>query len=234
MRYILSEKILEKFPTASLAIIAVRGIDNSNSNQEILGMLRFIEEEIRIKFQNTILSEHPRIKMWREAYSAFGSKPSKYICSVEAMIKRILKGGSIPDINSIVNLYNYISLKCLISAGGDDADRIEGDVALTLANGDEKFLEIGKTEAEHPDKGEAIFKDAKDVLGRKWNWRQSDKTKITKESRNINLQIEGVHPVAKKEIMEAGSELAALLDKFFNAKSKIYFLDKGNALAEIE
>lgn len=234
MRYILSKEILEKFPTTSLAIIPARGIDNSEDNPEILALLRDAEEETRKKFQNMVLSEHPRIKMWREVYSAFGSKPSKYNCSIEAMARRIMKKESLPDINSIVNLYNYISIKRMISVGGDDADKIDGDVVLTLANGNEMFREIGKTGAEHPDKGEAIFRDSKDVLGRRWNWRQSDKTKIGKESRNVNLQIEGVYPVSRKEIAEAGRELTELLQKFFEINTSIYFMDKDSAFAHLK
>ncbi|MBI2661301.1 hypothetical protein HYX09_03470, partial [Candidatus Woesearchaeota archaeon] len=132
-----------------------------------------------------------------------------------------------------VNLYNYLSLNHLISAGGDDADKVNGDVVLALADGNEKFLEIGKADMENPDKGEAIFKDDNDVLGRRWNWRQAEKTKITVQSRNINLQIEGVSPITKKEIMEASEELITFLKKFFNTKPSLYFLDKESAFAEI-
>ena len=233
MRYILTKEILEKFPSTCLGIIAVREIDNSKSNHEILNLLGEAQLSIRNQFQNIKLSEHPRIKCWREVYSAFGAKPSKYSCSIEAMIKRILEGEKVPDINNIVNLYNYISLKNLISVGGDDADKIEGDVILTMAKGDERFREIGQEEIKNPNLGEVIFKDDNDVLGRRWNWRQSEKTKITKQSTNINLQIEGVYPVARNEIEEASRELMNLIQKFFDVKSKFYFIDDENNSVEI-
>ena len=80
MGYSLSNEILEKFPSACLGIIAVREIDNSKSNHEILNLLGEAQLSIRNQFQNIKLSEHPRIKCWREVYSAFGAKPSKYSC----------------------------------------------------------------------------------------------------------------------------------------------------------
>ena len=233
MKYLLSKEILEKFPTTCLGIIAVRGIDNSNSNKNILNLLREAEIKIKNKFQITKPSEHPRIKCWREVYSAFGAKPSKYNCSIEAMIKRILEGDKVPDINDIVNLYNYISLKNLISVGGDDADKIEGHVILTLAKGDEKFKEIGQEGIKNPNIGEVIFKDNNDVLGRRWNWRQSEKTKIIKQSKNINLQIEGLSPITKQDIEAACKELMDSIGKFFNVKSNFYFIDKCNREALI-
>src|SRR3989338_1837843 len=108
MRYTLSNEILEKFPTACLGIVDVRDIDNSNTNNEILKLLNEAHLTVRSNFQNLKISEHPRIRCWREVYSAFGSKPKKYSCSIEAMVKRILENGRIPDINDLVNLYNYM------------------------------------------------------------------------------------------------------------------------------
>lgn len=227
-KYIISRELLEKFPTTCLGIIPVRKIDNAKSTAGILRHLRNAESKIKNKFQNIKLSVHPRIKCWRGVYSAFGAKPSKYNCSIEAMIKRILEGDEVPDINDIVNLYNYVSLKNLISVGGDDADKIEGNVTLTLAKGDERFREIGQDEIKNPNAGEAIFKDGNDVLGRRWNWRQSEKTKITKDSKNINLQIEAVHPVTRKDIETAGNELIGLIQNFFNVEPVLSCIDKEN------
>ncbi len=233
MKYTLSKEILEKFPTTCLGIIAVRNIDNSNSSEQILKLLRQAENTIKNQFQNMKPSEHPRIRCWREVYSAFGAKPSKYNCSIEAMVKRILEGGKIPDINDLVNLYNYASLKYLISVGGDDADKIDGDVLLSIAEGGEKFIEIGQGETKNPNAGEVIFKDANDVLGRRWNWRQSEKTKITKNTMNANIQVEGIYPITKKDIEEASGELMKLIEEFFGVKPKFYYLDKENPSAVV-
>ncbi|MBI2661529.1 hypothetical protein HYX09_04685, partial [Candidatus Woesearchaeota archaeon] len=62
MKYILSKEILGEFPTICLGIIAVRGIDNSKNNPEILALLRSAESEIRQAFSGITLSEHPMIK----------------------------------------------------------------------------------------------------------------------------------------------------------------------------
>jgi len=233
MRYIISKEILEKFPTTCLGIIAVRNIDNSDSNMQILKILRQAESLIKNQFQNINPSEHPRIKCWREVYSAFGAKPSKYNCSIEAMAKRILEGSNVPDINDIVNLYNCISLKHLISVGGDDDDKIEGHVTLTLAKGDEKFREIGQDEIKNPAYGEVIFKDDIDILGRRWNWRQSEKTKITKNSINVNLQVEGVYPITRKDIEQASNELMKLIQEFFDVIPMFYYIDRENPSVSI-
>jgi len=233
MKYILSKEVLEKFPSTILCIVPLRGIDNTAQNREIVELLRSAEEKIRADFEKAEVSEHPRIKCWRQAFSAFGAKPKKYHCSIEAMVKRITSEEVIPRINNLVNLYNYISLKYLVSVGGDDADKIDGNVSLALAKGNEPFQEMGSKETTHPHEGEAIFVDEKETLCRRWNWHQCEKTKITEHTKNVNLQIEGIAPVEKKEIEEAAQEMQELLKKYFNKETKTYFLDKENPSLEL-
>ncbi len=233
MKYILSKEVLEKFPSTTLCIIPVRGIDNTALNREIVELQRDAEKKTRAEFGKTAISEHPRIKCWRQAFSAFGAKPKKYHCSIEAMVKRIMEEEGIPSINNLVNLYNYISLKHLVSVGGDDADKIDGNVTLALAKGNEPFQEMGTTETTHPHEGEAIFRDEKEVLCRRWNWHQCEKTKITEQTKNVNLQFEGIAPVGKKEIEEAAEETQKLLKKHFNKETKTYFINKENPSLEL-
>ena len=233
MNYILTPEILENFPMTTIGIIPLRNIDNTNYNKEILELLRSEEEKQRKEFLGKTISEHPKIKIWREAFSTFGAKPKKYHCSIEAMLKRIAENEQIPDINPIVNLYNYTSLKYLISIGGDDADKIGGNIYLTLAKGNEPFQELGSKEATNPHEGEAIFKDDKEVLCRRWNWHQCEKTKITEQSKNTNLQIESISHDGKQEITETINELMHLLKKHFKAEPKLYFINKESPSAKI-
>jgi len=50
-------------------------------------------------------------------------------------MKRVLKGNEIWQINKVVDLYNYISLKYLTPIGGEDLDKIKGDIYLNFAEG---------------------------------------------------------------------------------------------------
>ena len=57
--------------------------------------------------------------------------------------ERIIAGKEIPRINTLVDLYNYFSIRNIIPIGGEDLDQLCGDVKLTLANGSESFRAIG-------------------------------------------------------------------------------------------
>jgi len=233
MKFTISKKILEKYPKLNIGIVAAKGIDNKGKNKEIDSLLKEAENFIRLNFVPEQLSKHEMISPWRTSYSEFGSKPSKYHSSIEALMRRILKGNSIPLINKLVNLYNYLSLKHLIPMGSDDLDKVDGDISLTFAEGSERFKPLGSPDiTENPDKNEIVYKDSSKILCRKWNWRDCDDTKITEDSKNLIIYVEGLPPVTKKKLISVCKELADLIKTFCKGEAKYYILNKANNSAE--
>jgi DNA/RNA-binding domain of Phe-tRNA-synthetase-like protein len=53
----------------------------------------------------------------------------------EALLERVARADPLPAIN----LYNAISVANALPLGGEDLDRVHGDVILTPATGDEDF-----------------------------------------------------------------------------------------------
>ncbi len=55
---------------------------------------------------------------WDEAFSAFGAKAKRTPCSAQALRKRVLKEGSLPAIDPVVDIYNAISIRYAVPVGG--------------------------------------------------------------------------------------------------------------------
>jgi len=142
------------------------------------------------------------------------------------MLRTILGGGSIPLINPVVDVYNAISLKHCIPIGGDDIDRVTGDIRLAIATGDERFVPLNGTEAVSPKPGEVIYRDATDVLCRRWNWRECDKSKLTESTTNLCLVIEGLPPVVADAVRRISEELAALIGEQLGGAAAIHLVDQ--------
>ena len=125
----------------------------------------------------------PVIQSWRKAYTRFGGS-SSYRSSIEALAKRALKGDVLPEINPLVDCYNLTSLKYMMPVGGEDLQHVIGDVQLACAAGSERFTPLGSDVPEFPCKGEVVWVDeSKEVLCRRWNWRESNKTKLTESTK---------------------------------------------------
>ena len=226
MKLIIDDKIFELFPEVMLALIVLEGADNLGHPEEIKEKICQEEDFCRQMFKDMKLPDHPNIKCWRQAYTKFGAG-SKYRSSVEALTKRVVKGGKIPVINKLVDLYNLISLKYLVPVGGEDLREIKGDIYLTLATGEERFIELGTCDNDPPQKNEVVYKDDNnEVLCRRWNWREANKTKLTDKTKRAIIVCEGLPPINAIELKEAAIELSELIKKYCGGKNKLFLLNK--------
>ncbi|HBG81879.1 TPA: hypothetical protein DDW69_03495 [candidate division CPR2 bacterium] len=224
MKISISDQVLKRYPEASLGVVIIKGADNSGSNQEIQNLIKEAEAQVSKQFENLTIPDHPSLKAWRRVYKDMGAESRR--CSAEAMVRRILKGDHVSSINKLVDLYNYISLKYVLPVGGEDLDKVSGDVSLTEADGTERFVPLFGTENEPPKSGEIIYVDeSKEVLCRRWNWREADKTKLTEETINAMLVVEGIIEDDKEKVKEGTKELAFLVEKYCGGEVETYFLD---------
>ncbi len=235
MRFCIEDGVFEMFPNFCRGIVIASGIDNSKHCPELAGILQRQAEEVR---QNPAvdLKTHPRLLVWQEAYRRFGSNPNKYTPSILFLAKQVKAAKPVRSISPAVDAFNIISLRYLIPCGGDDMDTVEEDVTLGLAVSDEMFAPIFKPEAvESPDSGEVIYvnRRTKRVLCRRWNWRNADFSKMTPETRNIAVNVDGMMPeIGRSEIEKAAEELRNLLLEYCGGTISVHYLDARNPVLE--
>lgn len=234
MKFKIDQKIIEKYSGLNLGVVAVKGIDNNGGDNKIIEMLRQEEKRIKGNFQKETLGQEPKIDVWRKAYSSFGAKPKKYRSSVENLYKMVLDGVELRHINKLVDIYNFVSLKYMLPAGGEDLEKIKGDISLTFAGENEpKIIQLGEKEAKAPHPGEVIYKDEISAICRRWNWREADRTKLTEKTTSTILVIEGLSPVTIDEISIATNELSNLVKKYCGGENKIRILNGDNNEIEV-
>jgi DNA/RNA-binding domain of Phe-tRNA-synthetase-like protein len=199
--------ILERFPGYTAAVVYARDLENGESDAEGAAGIRDAEDFVRANLKEPA-SAHPHLHAWRNAFSAFGAKPSKFLCSAEALVKRVLKGEELPAINRVVDAYNAVSLRHVVPAGGEDLDRLESDLELTFSDGTEPFdLLSGDGSSEHPERGEVVWKDSAGVTCRRWNWRQCRRTRLLPETKNAYFVIDRMAPYPREELDRAAVDL---------------------------
>ncbi|MCR4335251.1 MAG: lysine--tRNA ligase [archaeon] len=218
----ISKEIRKQFPALRIGVVIAEKIDNSKKSNEALSLLRLQEKKTKEVLEGKELASIENLKLWRDAYSSFGGKPKKNKPSIEALVRRVVKGEELPAINSIVDLYNYISIKYLLPVGGDDLEKTEGKIMLCIAKGNEKFVMLGSSENDPPKEGEIIYKDEKEVLCRRWNWRECDKSKLTEQTKKAVIYIESLNP--KDNLEEAVEELASLMEKHLGGKTSKFVI----------
>ena len=205
--------IAERYPGYTALIIYAHDLGNGPSDDDSIAALRAAEQGVRNAFGGEKPSGHPHIAAWRQAYAEFGAKPSRFPCSVEALLDRTQKGRDLPAINRIVDRYNAVSLEHALPVGGEDLDRLTGDLVLTIAIGTEPWdtSHEGQPVIQYPEPGEIIWADPSGVTCRRWNWRQGLRTQLTEATRSAYFVLDRQPPYTLAQLDAASAALQAHL-----------------------
>jgi len=229
---IVQDEIFDLFPDFVRGLIVVEDITNHCSLKRVRKMLKkTIDEQVALNLQSD-----GRVLAWDQAHRDFGSTPDKYPPSISSLIKRVQKNPALPYINSVVALFNYISLKYCLPCGGDDMKSVDGDFILGLSDGTESFVPLGAEQEESPEKGEVIYfaSKSKNVMCRRWNWRNGDRTKIETTTKHIVINIDCLPPHTYETAVQARDELAALLKQHCGANLSTGSLQKDSRVFNLE
>ncbi|MDX9801520.1 MAG: phenylalanine--tRNA ligase beta subunit-related protein, partial [Spirochaetia bacterium] len=182
-----------------------------------------LKETLIRRFENPVdLENDRRITDWKEVHKSFSSNPNKFPPAHIALLKRIQKQQTeIPFINSVVAVMNTVSIENILPVGGDDIISPESTYMLTFSDGTENFIPLGTPDkSERPDEGEVIYliDEAKEVMCRRWNWRNSDRTKITEKTENIIMNIDAVGQGSDERAEKARDMVAEMLEKYCGAQ----------------
>lgn len=232
-KVIIAPQILQAFPDFKRGIIIVDDIKIIKKNKRIKKPLN--KEIEKIVLNPVDFDQHPYIQVWEETHLKFGSNPKQYPPSIKALIARAHQGGGLPAINSVVTLFNYISLKYLLPCGGDDLNQIEGHLCLDFATGQELFAGLGSDELENPEPGEVIYYDdqSRQVMCRRWNWRNAEFSKITMDTKKVVINIDGIGHIPETIVIKARDELADLLKEHCQADLRKDLLNKDHRISEL-
>lgn len=186
MIFSIDDGIFNLFPTLKIGVFVCEINNTRYGNDQLEEAL----EDVRVLFSFERPEDHPNIKVWREAFKKMGIFAPRYQSSIEFRLRQALKGGPFPRINPLVDLSNAVSLKRLVPIGCHALDFVDGNISLTFAKGYESFVPMDHGEQEQVDEGEVIYRDNRDVLTRKWVWRQSNKGKVLDETTHAFISID--------------------------------------------
>lgn len=165
---------------------------------------------------------------WDEVFKAFGAKPKRTPCSASALRKRVMRDGSLPPLDPVVDIYNAISIRYAIPVGGENLAAYAGAPRLTLADGSEPFdtFKEGEPVVENPEPGEVIWRDDLGVTCRRWNWRQGIRTRLDSQAQSMWFILESLPSMPLAALQEAGDELVSNLQKLMpGATARVQLLE---------
>ncbi|MBP7671010.1 arginine--tRNA ligase [Candidatus Gracilibacteria bacterium] len=224
MKLRVDPKIFQQNPDLKIGVILLKGIDNKRRLSTVDSLLRGICARRAKEFTDTDILNLPTVRPWADAYAKFGVNPNKYPPAIGALLTRIKAGKEIPHINLLVDLCNHFSLQHLLPVGGEDLDKIHGDLALTYTKGGEPFRAIGEIEVKQAKEGEIAYIDQAGITCRYWNHRECDRSKFTSETKNALILIEDLSKIHLDEFGAIIKEFQNIAIKYIGGQIEPYII----------
>src|SRR5271167_3625725 len=132
-----------KCPRAALGFLTARVVTRE-TRPELLEEMKVRETEILHLPEPRALLESPKILATRAGYKALGKDPARYRGSAEALLRRILSGKGFPQINSVVDTINVVSVESRLPIGLYDLAHVKGNITFRVGRAGETYKGIGK------------------------------------------------------------------------------------------
>lgn len=221
MKIIVSEEIASVCPGFVGACVDAE-VENTSFSQPLWDEIHEMEERFRSELTTESLKEQSGIAATRSVYKACGKDPSRYRPASEALIRRMLQGKELYQINTLVDLINLASIAYGYSIGGFDAGRFVGDT-LTLGIGKEGEPYEGIGRGMINIQGLPVYRDAEGGVGTPTS--DHERTKITMDTRHLVVLINGYDGKAER-VEDNARFIQDLLRKYAHSDGGSYFLYK--------
>ena len=213
MEIIVSNEIETVCPNFVGACVEAR-VKNSQYSQPLWDEINTLEAKFKAELTTETLKDISGIAATRRIYRACGKDPSRYRPASEALIRRVLQGKALYQIDTLVDLINLVSLRTGHSIGGFDADEIQGtDLELGIGRAEELFEGIGRGMLNI--EGLPVYRDRIGGIGTPTS--DHERTKMKLETRHILAIVNGYN--GQEGLKEAAEMILELLEKYTSSTS---------------
>lgn len=209
------KEIKEKCPDFVGAAIYAK-VENSIYNEDLWKAINEFDSEYRAQNSTEDIKKNLAVQATRLAYKKLGKDPNRYRPSSEALLRRIVRGLPLYQINTLVDIINLVSMKTGYSIGGFDVNKIQGDT-LTLGVGmpDEPYEGIGRGILNI--EGLPVYRDSIGGVGTPTS--DNERTKIELDTTSFLALINGYSGL--DGLQDAVTYMQFLLKKYANATEEI-------------
>ena len=221
MNIIVSEEIEQVCPGFVGAAVEA-DVVNSQYNSGLWAEIEELGGKYRAEYTTETIKQLPGIEATRRVYRLCGKDPSRYRPAAEALIRRMLQGKQLYQIDTLVDLINLASIAYGYSIGGFDADKFSGDT-LTLGIGreGEPYEGIGRGTINIA--GLPVYRDAIGGVGTPTS--DNERTKIDLGTRRVLILVNG-YDGDEAQVRANAEYILSLLNKYAQGNNGGYFIYK--------
>ena len=185
MRLQLADNVRTRIPGVTFGMVTIHGVTVRERDEGLWQQVEAVGRQQAQDYALDKLSESTQIAAVRGLQKSFGFDPTRYRPSSEALLRRVLKGQGIYQINTAVDVNNWCSLEFLLPMCIYDLRNVQGQVVVRVGEPGEEYPGIGRQVFSIANK--VIIADEQGVMGSTVS--DSERTKVTTETTDILLAI---------------------------------------------
>ena len=197
-------------------------ISNTQYSADLWSEIDTLGAEYRATLTTESLKDMTSIQATRRIYKLCGKDPSRYRPSGEALVRRVLQGKGLYQVDTLVDLINLASMKYGYSIGAFDADKFSGDT-LTLGIGKEGEPYEGIGRGMINIAGLPVYRDAIGGVGTPTS--DHERTKVSLSTTRLLVLVNG-YDGSEQGITDTAEYIIKLLNKYCAATNCAYKIYK--------
>jgi len=187
MKIVVTKEIKQVCPEFVGACVEAK-VKNTKYSDQLWTEVGAMANLFRSELTTESVKQIPSIEATRRIYKLCGKDPSRYRPSAEALIRRVLQGKELYQIDTLVDTINLASIAYGYSMGGFDADKFAGDkLSLGIGRPGEPYEGIGRGTLNI--EGLPVYRDAEGGVGTPTS--DHERTKITLGTTHLVVLING-------------------------------------------
>ncbi len=209
-----------KFPDLKVLTFSMENVEVAKRNGELERFKEEVFREVREKYSLENLKDLPIFRAYRDFFWRIRIDPTKNRPASEALIRRILAGKPIPNINTLVDAYNLASIKSEVALAAFDEEKLKGELTMRFALEGEEFLGIGMVKPMKLKGGEVVISDSERLVAL-YPHRDADYSKVTEETRNVLILVCGVPGIPLERLNLAKRIAADYIGRFCHGRVRV-------------
>jgi DNA/RNA-binding domain of Phe-tRNA-synthetase-like protein len=211
----------------STAVVVATNVDNTKSSPELVAYRRAVGQRLANYWKNRSISAHPVIREYHRVHEMFGviGEPP----APERLILYVRRNRDFTGAGPIVDCYNVVSARTLLSLGAHDHDLLGGTITLRRTTESDSFQPLG-TDVVRALPEEFGYVDPHGRVICRLDVLQCEWSKVTKATTSVVVFVQGNRCLPPGTLLKGTWLLAEMLATFCGAEAELVgFFDGGNS-----
>lgn len=212
----------------SACALVARGVDNTRTPPELVAYRKQAGQRLAAHWKNRSVSAHPAVAEYHrvhELFGALGQPPAP-----EKLITFVRRRRDFTAAGALVDCYNVVSARTLLSIGAHDLARFDAPITLRRCTDADTFVPLGQA-GPVPVAGEYAYVDASRRVICRLEVLQGEHSKVTPASRDVAFFLQGNRLLPPAVLLKGAWLLAEMIRTFCGGTVELVDFHAGPAPA---